>query len=330
MPAVRLATDRWRGVGQCIERLPVAVATHPGVNFCRRLPCRPAHGLWQAACCRAANVTAKARLAGVIGWPVSHSRSPRLHNHWLARHGIDGAYVPLPVRPEDLAAAVVGLRAAGFRGANVTVPHKVAVAALCDTLTGGRTGRRRGEHAAVHARTASSATTRTAPASWPTCAPHCARPPGPALLLGAGGAARAIAAALLAAGVPVTVANRSPDRAASLAAALPGLHTVPWADRHALAGIALLVNTTSLGMAGQPPLEMDLAAAPAGMAVCDIVYAPLETPLLTPGAGARAARGGRPRACCCTRPCPASPPGSASCRRWTRRCTTWLPAGPCA
>ncbi len=79
-------------------------------------------------------ITGRTRLAGVIGWPVSHSRSPRLHNHWLARHGIDGAYVPLPVAPADLAAAVRGLRAAGFAGANVTVPHKEAVLALCDRV----------------------------------------------------------------------------------------------------------------------------------------------------------------------------------------------------
>lgn len=81
-----------------------------------------------------ARITGHARLAGVIGWPVSHSRSPALHNHWLARHGIDGAYVPLPVAPGDLAVAVAGLRAAGFRGLNVTIPHKQAVAALCDVL----------------------------------------------------------------------------------------------------------------------------------------------------------------------------------------------------
>ncbi len=104
---------------------------------------------------------------------------------------------------------------------------------------------------------------------------------GPVLLLGAGGAARAIAAALLAAGAAVSIANRSPERAAALQRALPGLHAVDWARREAaLADHALLVNTTSLGMAGQPALEMDLAAAPAGLAVADIVYAPLRTKLL--------------------------------------------------
>ena len=223
-------------------------------------------------------ITARARLAGVLGWPVSHSRSPRLHNHWLARHGIDGAYVPLPVRPEDLAVAVAGLRAAGFCGANVTVPHKVAAAALCTDLRpaalqagavntlifspGGIVGDNTdGDGFLANLRAHGIA-------------------PGPALLLGAGGAARAIAAALLGEGVPVTVANRTAGRSADLALSLAGLQTRSWDQRQTLDGMMLLVNTTSLGMQGQPPLEMDLAAARPGMAVCDIVYAPLETALL--------------------------------------------------
>ena len=230
-------------------------------------------------------LTARARLAGVIGWPVSHSRSPLLHNHWLARYGIDGAYVPLPVHPDNLAAAIAGLRAAGFRGVNVTVPHKVAVAALCNELrpaaleAGAVNTLEFGEDGIVGDNTDGAGFMANLHAHDVA--------PGPCLLLGAGGAARAIAAALLAEGVPVTVANRTPERAAGLAAMLPGLRIVPWANRHDLAGIALLVNTTSLGMQGQPPLDMDLAAAEPGMAVCDIVYAPLETPLL---AAARARR----------------------------------------
>ncbi len=223
-------------------------------------------------------LTAKARLAGVIGWPVSHSRSPLLHNHWLARHGIDGAYLPLPVRPEDLPTAIAGLRAAGFRGANVTIPHKVAVAALCSTLR--PAARQAGAVNTLVFTEAGIVGDNTDGAGF--LASLCAHgvAPGPALLLGAGGAARAIAAALLGEGVAVTVANRTPARAAGLAAALPGLRTLPWEQRHTLGGLALLVNTTSLGMVGQPPLAMDLSAAPPGLAVCDIVYAPLETPLM--------------------------------------------------
>ena len=226
----------------------------------------------------AALITGRARLAGVIGWPVSHSRSPLLHNHWLARYGIDGAYVPLPVRPEALASAVAGLRAAGFRGLNVTVPHKVAVAALCSELS----------PAALQAGAVNTlvfheggiAGDNTDGTGFLASLRAHGVEPGPALLLGAGGAARAIAAALLAEGMPVTVANRTPGRAADLAALLPGLRVAPWQERHALAGFTLLANTTSLGMQGQPGLEIDLSGAPPGMAVCDIVYAPLETPLL--------------------------------------------------
>ncbi len=223
-------------------------------------------------------LTARARLAGVIGWPVSHSRSPLLHNHWLAQHGIDGAYVPLPVRPEDLDAALAGLAVAGFRGVNVTVPHKVAAFRRCSSLR-------------PAARAAGAVNTlvfedgliigdNTDGAGFLANLRAHGREPGPALLLGAGGAARAIAAALSAEGVPVTIANRGQARAAALAMALPSLKLVGWDLRPDLRGFDLLVNTTSLGMDGQPPLDLDLSSAPAGLAVCDIVYAPLRTPLL--------------------------------------------------
>lgn len=233
-----------------------------------------------------------ARLAGVIGWPVAHSRSPRLHNHWLARHGIDGAYLPLPVRPESLATAVRGLQSAGFAGLNVTIPHKEAVIALCDrltvqarrsgavnTLVFGEDGRVQGTNTDGLGFLANLRAYGVEPGA------------GPALLLGAGGAAHAIAAALLDEGAAVTVTNRTPERAEALAAHLPGIRTLPWTGRaEALADHALLVNTTSLGMTGQDPLDMTLDRAPPGMAVSDIVYAPRRTKLL---ADARA-RGLRP------------------------------------
>lgn len=233
-----------------------------------------------------------ARLAGVIGSPIAHSRSPRLHNHWLARHGIDGAYVPLPVRPESLATAVRGLQSAGFAGLNVTIPHKEAVMALCDrltvqarragavnTLVFGEDGRVQGTNTDGLGFLANLRAYGVEPGA------------GPALLLGAGGAARAIAAALLDEGATVTIANRTPERAEALAAHLPGIRILPWENRaDALADHALLVNTTSSGMTGQEPLDMKLDQAPPGMAVSDIVYAPRRTALL---ADARA-RGLRP------------------------------------
>ncbi len=225
-------------------------------------------------------ITGHARLAGVIGWPVSHSRSPLLHNHWLAQHAIDGAYVPLAVRPEDFATVVQGLAAAGFAGANVTIPHKEAAFAVC-------------RHVDETARAAGAVNTLVFGAGGITgsntdgagflanLAAHGVRPGPPTLLLGAGGAARAIAAALRTQNVPVTLANRSPDRAEALTRAIPGLRTLPWSQRSAAAGeYGLIVNTTSLGMAGHPALEIDLAGAGTGCAVADIVYAPLETRLV--------------------------------------------------
>jgi shikimate dehydrogenase len=222
--------------------------------------------------------SARARVAGVIGWPVAHSRSPLLHGYWLEKHGIDGAYVPLPVRPEDFALAVRGLAAAGFAGANVTIPHKEAAFAVCDAVDESARragavntlvfadGRIEGRNTDGWGFVESLRAAGVAPAA------------GPALLLGAGGAARAIAAALRAAGAAVTLANRSPERAEALARDL-GLATLPWPNRAAaLADHALLVNTTPLGMAGEAPVSLD--AAPATLAVADIVYVPLETPLL--------------------------------------------------
>lgn len=231
-------------------------------------------------------LTGKARLAGVIGWPVSHSRSPALHGHWLARHGVDGAYVPLPVHPDDLVGAVRGLRAAGFAGLNVTLPHKQAVMGLCDALepsaaqAGAVNTLMFGLGGIVGGNTDGAGFLASLRAEGVDPAR------GPALVLGAGGAARAIAAALLGLGVVVSVCNRTEARAEVLAAALPGLGVVAWAGRaEALGGRALLVNATQLGMVGQPPLEMPLEGAEADMAVADIVYAPLETALLARARG---------------------------------------------
>jgi shikimate dehydrogenase len=226
-------------------------------------------------------LSGKARLAGIVGWPVAHSRSPRIHGFWLDRHAIDGAYVPLAIRPADFVAALKGLRAAGFAGVNVTMPHKLAAFALCDVVDDAarRTGavntiifngdRIEGSNTDGFGFTASLTEAGVDPGV------------GPALILGAGGAARAVAAALLACQIPVVVANRTRERADALAADLPGLATIPWDTReHALADCALAVNATSLGMGGRSPLALDLSRAPASLVVADIVYTPLETGLL--------------------------------------------------
>lgn len=236
-------------------------------------------------------LSGKARLAGVLGWPASHSRSPRLHGHWLHRHGIDGAYIPLQVRPEAFADAVRALVSLGFQGANVTIPHKEAAFALCDSVAD--TARRAGAVNTLVFRGGRIEGSNTDGYGFLESvreqAPGWRAEDGPAVLLGAGGAARAIAAALLDAGCPrLTLVNRNRARAEALAGALGGPMTV--AEAPPLDDAALLVNATSLGMAGQPPLEIDLAPLPGHAVVADAVYVPLETPLLA-AARARGLRG---------------------------------------
>jgi shikimate dehydrogenase len=231
-------------------------------------------------------LSAKARIAGVMGWPVGHSRSPRVHGYWLEQLGIDGAYVPLPVRPEDFADALRALPKLGFCGCNVTVPHKQAALALCERVDADarRIGAVNtvvvGEDGALDGRNTdafgfSENILRNAP-GWSFAK-------GPAVVLGAGGAARAVLAALADAGAPeIRLINRTRGRAEDLAADIGGSAEVrAWGDWSALEGAHLLVNTTSLGMTGQPPLEIDLSALPNAALVNDIVYAPLETGLLT-------------------------------------------------
>ncbi len=230
-------------------------------------------------------LTAKAKLAGVVGWPVAHSLSPRLHGFWLERYRIDGAYLPLPVAPEHFERALRGLADAGFRGVNLTLPHKRAGLAVCHEIEPlaeriGAVNTVVFEDGHLEGRNTDAfgflENLRQGAPAWNAAA-------GPALVLGAGGAARAVAAALLDAGAPeVRLSNRTAARAEALARALGArVVPVPWESRaDALDGLALLVNTTSLGMAGQPELDLDLDPLPASALVTDTVYAPLETPLL--------------------------------------------------
>lgn len=226
------------------------------------------------------------RLAGVIGWPVSHSLSPRIHGFWLQELGIDGAYVPLAVEPGGIEDAVTGLVALGFAGANVTVPHKEAVIPIMDELD--RTARRLGAVNTIVVEDGRLIGKNSdgygflenlhanATGWWAGT--------GPAVVLGAGGAARAIVGALLDAGAPeIRILNRTRARAEAIAADFAD-KKIAAGDWNGIAGTlsdaALLVNTTSLGMQGQPSLEIDLGPLPADAVVNDIVYVPLETELL--------------------------------------------------
>jgi shikimate dehydrogenase len=233
-------------------------------------------------------VTGTTRLAGIMGWPVSHSRSPLLHGFWLDQTGIDGAYVPLPVRPEHIAQALRALPVLGFRGCNLTIPHKQTALSVVDRVE--PAARRIGAvntiivapDGTLEARNTDIFGFRenlreTVPEWQPTA--------GPAVVLGAGGSARAVVAALTDVGVPeIRLVNRTLSRAEivarDLSTSATRIRVHPWSEvssvqRHA----GLLVNTTSLGMSGEPPLPLDLLL-PSSAPVVDIVYVPLETDLL--------------------------------------------------
>ncbi len=232
-----------------------------------------------------------AQIAGVMGWPVAHSRSPRLHGFWLEKHRVDGAYVPLAVHPDMLGVALRGLSALGFRGCNLTVPHKEAALEHLDEIS--PTARRIGavntivvgDDASLHG---DNTDAYGFVENLHACAPSWAAD-RPAVVLGAGGAARAAVAALGTCGVPeIRVVNRTVARAEAVCRDFAGATTPnPWGVwQTCLADAGLLVNTTSLGMTGQPPLTVDLTSLPPSAVVYDLVYAPLETALL---AAARAA-----------------------------------------
>jgi len=226
------------------------------------------------------------RLAGVMGWPVAHSRSPILHNYWIEEHGLRGSYVLLPVQPEKIEQALRALPVLGFAGCNLTIPHKVAAIAIVDHLE--PLARRIGAANTIVVGADGSLTGRNTDAFGFIQSLHDAQPnwradAGPACVIGAGGAARAVIAGLLDAGAKeIRLSNRSDAKAVDTAQEFgPLVHAVPWSERHAsLEGVALLVNTTNQGMHGQPALDLRLDALPNTAMVSDIVYVPLVTPLL--------------------------------------------------
>lgn len=222
-----------------------------------------------------------------MGWPVGHSRSPLIHKHWIEEHGLRGDYVLLPVPPERLGDALRGLSAMGFAGCNLTIPHKVAAMGLVDRVD--VLAKRIGAINTIVVEEDGSLSGRNTDAfgfiqSLRDAQPHWRADIGPATVIGAGGAARAILAGLLDAGATeIRLSNRSYNKAQELAQEFgPAVHPVQWEDRQtAVESCALLVNTTNQGMQGQPALDLSLAGLPTQALVADIIYTPLNTPFLT-------------------------------------------------
>ena len=233
--------------------------------------------------------------ACVIGWPVAHSRSPIIHRYWLKLYGIEGAYEQEAVRPDDITHFLRTLRGRGYAGANLTLPHKEAALAAADRADAAATEIGAANTLWLDARGLLHATNTDAYGFMTHLEAEATawnKNKRPVFVLGAGGAARAVLHGLIEAGASkVLLANRTAERAEALTKGFGRrVSVIPWHERNkALAGCGLLVNATSLGMTGKPPLDIELSSLPANTIVADIVYSPLETPLLA----AAKARGNR-------------------------------------
>jgi shikimate dehydrogenase len=225
-------------------------------------------------------------MAGVMGWPVAHSRSPAIHNHWIQQYQLKGSYGLFPVAPQNLETAIKGLAALGLAGCNITIPHKVEAMNYVDWVA--PLAKRMGAintivvqpdgelHGYNHDGYGYIQSLRDADPSWRA-------DKGPIVVLGAGGAARAIVVSLIDQGATeIRILNRTRSKANALAQEFGGCVTaLDWAERHiALGAAALVVNTTSQGMHNEPALDLNLADLPLSALVSDAIYIPLETPLL--------------------------------------------------
>jgi shikimate dehydrogenase len=225
-------------------------------------------------------------LAGVMGWPVMHSRSPLMHNYWIEQMGLTGAYVAFEIEPKGLAAALRALHPLRFSGCNLTIPHKQEAMKIVDEVD--EVATRIGAISCVWVRPDGSLfgtnndwrgfidNVKQEYPDWRGNA-------GPIAVIGAGGGSRAVCYGLMQEGAKeIRLINRTQSHAEAIAEEFGGpIRVLPWASRHeALAGAAMAVNTTSCGMVGQPTLDIRLDALPQSALVADIIYIPLETPFL--------------------------------------------------
>ena len=225
-------------------------------------------------------------LAFVAGWPIGHTRSPVLHGHWLQRYGIAGHYLPLPIAPEDFEGVVRTLAKCGFVGGNVTIPHKVAAYNVADETTE-RAKRLGAANTIIYDSERGIVADNTDGFGFlenlRSARPNWTGTEGPATIIGAGGASRAIVAALIDIGVPeIRLSNRTKSKAEAIAEELDGpVSVVDWADvEGSVNGAKLIINTTSMGMQGGPPMLLTLEQMSADTLVTDAVYTPLDTPFL--------------------------------------------------
>lgn len=231
-------------------------------------------------------ISGKAAIAAVIGYPVKHTLSPVLHNYWLQQYNIDGAYIPLEVSPENIVEVIKTLPKMGLRGCNITVPHKEAVIAALDevsdiakrigavnTITVTNEGKLLGTNTDAYG-FIQNVKNQVADIDFSA---------GRAVVIGAGGAARAICAGLQDENVPeIIIVNRTQEKAEAIQTHLGGeIKVVSWKDRESVLSCAnFLVNTSILGMQGKPALELNISLLPDNAVVADIVYTPLQTQLL--------------------------------------------------
>ncbi|MFP6711506.1 MAG: shikimate dehydrogenase [Rhodospirillales bacterium] len=226
-------------------------------------------------------------LAGVVGWPVMHSRSPLMHNYWMEQQGLNGTYVPLAIKPGELDAALRAMHPLGFAGCNVTIPHKLEAMKIVDEVD--EVATKIGAISCIVVR--EDGTLFGTNNDWlgflgniKQQAPDWRAEAGSIAVIGAGGGSRAVCYGLMQEGATeIRLVNRTHEKALAIAEEFNGpIRVLPWKERHdALEGAAMVVNTTSQGMDGEAALDLKLDKLSPTALAADIIYTPLETPFLS-------------------------------------------------